>query len=32
MCCFAQIKADYQKIVREFGAVVSMEEFAAVYA
>lgn len=28
----AQIKADYHKLVREFGAVVSMEEFAALYA
>jgi len=32
MCYSAQIKADYHKLVREFGAVVSMEEFAALYA
>ncbi|MGQ7557910.1 hypothetical protein ACTGYQ_11600, partial [Streptococcus suis] len=32
MCYSAQIKADYHKLVREFGAVVSMDEFAALYA
>lgn len=32
MCYSAQIKADYQKLVREFGAVVSLDEFAALYA
>lgn len=32
MCYSAQIKADYQKLVREFGAVVSLDDFAALYA
>nr|WP_312130650.1 SOS response-associated peptidase family protein [Stenotrophomonas pavanii] len=32
MCYSAQIKADYHKLVRQFGAIVSMEEFAALYA
>lgn len=32
MCYSAQIKADYRKLVREFGAVVSLDEFAALYA
>lgn len=32
MCYSAQIKADYHKLVREFGAVVSLDEFAALHA
>ncbi len=32
MCYSAQIKADYQKLVREFGAVVSLDEFAVLFA
>jgi putative SOS response-associated peptidase YedK len=32
MCYSAQIKANYHKLVRQFGAIVSMEEFAALYA
>ncbi|HEL4259281.1 SOS response-associated peptidase family protein [Stenotrophomonas maltophilia] len=32
MCYSALIRADYAKLVREFGAVLSLEEFAALYA
>ncbi|MFI8573511.1 SOS response-associated peptidase family protein [Stenotrophomonas bentonitica] len=32
MCYSAQIKADYHKLVRDFGAVVSMDELATLYA
>ncbi|WMJ69595.1 SOS response-associated peptidase family protein [Stenotrophomonas sp. 24(2023)] len=32
MCYSALIRADYATLVREFGAVLSLEEFAALYA
>jgi len=32
MCYSAQIRADYSKLVREFGATLSLDEFAQLYA
>jgi len=32
MCYSAQIRADYTKLVREYGAVLSLDEFAQLYA
>jgi putative SOS response-associated peptidase YedK len=32
MCYSAQIRADYTKLVREFGAMLSLDEFAQLYA
>lgn len=32
MCYSALIRADYAKLVREFGAILSLEEFAELYA
>src|SRR3989304_6167828 len=32
MCYPALIRADYAKLVREFGAILSLEEFAELYA
>lgn len=32
MCYSAQIRADYTKLVREFGATLSLDEFAQLYA
>jgi putative SOS response-associated peptidase YedK len=32
MCYSAQIRADYTKLVREFGAMMSLDEFAQLYA
>jgi len=32
MCYSAQIRADYTKLVREFGAAISLDEFAQLYA
>lgn len=32
MCYSAQIRADYTKLVREYGALLSLDEFAALYA
>ncbi|WP_411851282.1 SOS response-associated peptidase family protein [Stenotrophomonas sp. LGBM10] len=32
MCYSAQIRADYTKLVREYGAVMSLDEFAQLYA
>jgi hypothetical protein len=32
MCYSAQIRADYTKLVREYGAMMSLDEFAQLYA
>lgn len=32
MCYSALIRADYATLVREFGAILSLEEFAELYA
>ena len=31
MCYSAQIKAEYQKLIRHYGAIMSLQEFAEFY-